>query len=202
MRTYDPDIEAQLDAGRIDRRDAVLFVLDEGAFGFVSGVVGTLPWNSVDYVGSGSLLGIEMGESDMAQTNSGIEVTLSSHYEVDGVRTELFDTGLLQSIEQMSWFRRPAIVGRFWIAESGTIIDFEQRARCEIHQIVHQEDDEKGYTIRGILENVNVFRTLVDAKTRNSQFQALIAPGDTGLDGLSVVATDKIYWGRRPPEAA
>lgn len=199
MRTYDPDIEAQLDAGQIDRRDAVLFILDEGAFGFVSGVVGTLTWNDVEYTGAGSLLSIGMGESDFG-TQSSIEVSLSSHYEVDGVRTEVFDNGTLQTIEQMSWFRRPAIVGRFWIANTGAIIDFEQRARCEIHQIVHSETADSGYMIKGILENINVFRRLRDSKTRNAEFQKLVDPTDRAFDALSVVATDRIYWGRRPPE--
>lgn len=205
MRTFDPDIEDQLDDGRIDRRDALVFILEEGTFGFFANGTGTLTWNiegvDVDFVGAGSLIKMEVSETDMQQTQNTIEVTLASRYEVDGEVVELISADALQSIEAMNWYRRPAIVGRFWINEAGQVIDFEQRARCEIHEIVHDEDETSGAVLVGRLNTLDVFRKLVDAKTRNNELQKLIDPDDRGLDAVSKMTTEKVYWGRRDPGA-
>jgi hypothetical protein len=204
MKTLDPDILAQLDAGRIDRRDALIFILDEGVFGFFAGGRGTLTFNvggiDVDFVGSGSLIDISMQQDDVQQTHSSIEVSLCSMYEVDGELREIISADLLVGIEQLSWYRRPAIVGRLWINDAGGIIDFEQLARCEIHDVAHVEDDEKGYTLTGVLETVDVFRQLVDAKTANTEFQqSTVDATDRGFDHVSRMATDQVFWGRKDP---
>ena len=113
---------------------------------------------------------------------------------------ELFSSGLLQGIEQLTYYRRPAIVGRFYISEAGQVIDFVQLAKCEIFSIVHDEDDKNGYTITGVLNTVSAFRKMRDSKTRNKELQALIDPTDRGLDNIGVVTKDKVYWGARPKE--
>jgi hypothetical protein len=203
MRTFDPAIEDQLDSGKLDRRDALIFILDEGTFGFVAGVRGTLTFNvggiDVDFVGSGSLIELDVPESDVQQTQNSLEVSICSKYEVDGVVTEIISTDVLVGIEALSWYRRPAIVGRLWISEGGQIIDFEQLMRCEIHEVLHEEDDDKGYTLKGVLQTVEVFRRLVDVKTRNTEFQATLDPTDRGLEAVSQMATDTVYWGRKDP---
>lgn len=203
MRTFDPDIEDQLDSGKIDRRDALIFVLDEGTFGFVAGVMGTLTFNvggvDVDFVGAGSLLSLYVPESDVKQTQEAVEVSISTKYEVDGTLVELISVDALSGIEDLSWYRRPALVGRLWVSDAGGVIDFEQLRRCEIHEILHTEDDAKGYTVTGRLQTVEVFRRLVDAKTRNGELQQLIDPTDRGLEAVSKMATDTVYWGRKDP---
>lgn len=203
MRTFDPAIEAQLDSGKIDRRDALMFVLDEGIFGFVSGVRGTLPFNvggiDVDFVGSGSLISMYLPESDIRGTQEAVEVSISSKYEVDGNVVEVIKTDTLSGIESLSWYRRQAIVGRLWISEGGSVIDFEQLRQCEIHEVLHTEDDERGYTLTGRLQTVEAFRRIVDAKTRNGELQASIDPTDRGLEAVSRMVTDKVVWGRKDP---
>ncbi len=205
MQTLDPDILAQYAAGRIDRRDALIFYLDEGTFAFYAGGRGTLTFSvggaPVDFVGSGSLISVSMSGEDVQQTQDAIEVEVASQYEVDGTLVELISTEALTSIEAMSWYRRPAIVGRLWIDNDGAVIDFEQRARCEIHEVLHVEDKDRGFVLRGVLQTIDVFRRIVDAKTRNSEFQALIDPADKGLDAVSQMATDTVYWGRKDPGA-
>lgn len=203
MQTLDPDITAQYEAGRIDRRDALIFYLDEGTFAFYAGGRGTLTFSvggvPVDFVGSGSLLALSLAGEDVQQTQDAIEVEIASKYEVDGQLVELISTEALSSVEAMNWYRRPAVVGRLWIDDGGSIIDFEQRARCEIHEVLHVEDKDRGFILRGSLQTVDAFRRIVDAKTRNSEFQALIDPLDKGLDSVSQMATDTVYWGRKDP---
>lgn len=196
MRVFDPDIQAQLDAGLISYRDAVLFVLDEGSFGFFSGGRGTISVGLLDFVGSGSLIEFNLPAENTDVSNSPIEVSLSSHYEVDGVITQIFDEGVLSSIEDSNWFRRPAIIYEIWLDQDNEVIDLVQRARREIHQIIHKEDPKRGYTITGVLETPTVFQTYVERKRRNSDLQALIDATDEGLEFVATVRTEKIWWGR------
>lgn len=200
MRTYDPDIQEQFDTGRIDRRDAILFMFDEGNFGFFAGGSGTLPWNGDDYVGAGSLAKVTVGGSDTSKTQESIEIVLASKYEVDGEVVELFTKEELEGIEAFSYYRRPAILGRFYISEAGQIIDFVQTARCEVHAIEHDEDDRQGYSLRIVLEGLGAFRKHVDAKTRNKELQAQIDDTDRGLDNVGTIVNEKVYWGGKPPE--
>lgn len=201
MRSYDPDIEDQIDDGRVDRFQAVMFALDEGNFGFFSGGVGTITWGLIDFIGAGSLISIERPSEDLAQTQESYEVVVASTYEVDGQRYELFEEGVLEGIENLTYYRRPAIIGKFYIAEDGSVIDFVQDARCEIHSIVHEYDD-NGLVLRGILNNVGVLRTQVDAVRRNKTFQKQIDSSDKGLNLLGVVRSEKIDWGAESTDKA
>ncbi len=196
MRVFDPDIQDQLENGRISYRDAVLFVLDEGSYGFFSGGRGTISHGGLDFVGSGSLITFSLPSENTDVSNSPIEVSLSSHYEVDGVVTQIFDDGVLSSIEDSNWFRRPAIIYEIWLDEDNNVIDLVQRARREIHQIFHKEDPKAGYTITGVLETPTVFQTYTERKRRNSDLQALISATDAGLEFVATMRTEKIWWGR------
>lgn len=196
MRVFDPDIQEQLESGRISYRDAVLFVLDEGAYGFFSGGRGVISYGGYDFIGSGSLISFSLPAENTDVTNSPIEVSLSSHYEQDGVVTRVFEDGLLSSIEDSNWFRRPAILYEIWLDESNEVIDLVQRARREIHQIRHEEDPKSGYTITGVLETPTVFQTYTERKRRNSDLQVQIDEDDAGLEFVSTVRTEKIWWGR------
>lgn len=202
MRTFDEDIQAQLDAGLISYRDAIVFALDEGNYGFFSGGRGTISYGGFDFIGSGSLIEFNIPGEDTSLTSAAIEVSLSSHYEIDGVLTEIFDSELLSSIEGSNWMRRPAILYEIWLDQDNEVIDLVQRARREIHQVIHKEDPKRGYTITGVLETPSVFQKLIEHKRRNGAFHALIDPTDKGLEFLSVVRDEKIVWGRRPSKSA
>lgn len=202
MRTYDPDIQAQLDAGRISYRDAILFSLDEGEYGFFSGGRGTISYAGLDFVGAGSLIKFSIPGEDTSLVSAAIEVSLSSHYEIDGVLTQLFDDEVLAGIESSNWFRRPAILYEIWLNEDGEVIDLVQRARREIHQIKHVQDQRNGYTITGVLETPSIFQKLVQRKRRNSSLQYQIDPDDLSLEFIATVRDEKIYWGKRPEGAA
>lgn len=201
MKTFDPDIQAQLDAGLIDYRDAVLFALDEGNYGFFSGGRGSVTFGGLTFVGSGSLIEFSLPDENTSLASAPIEVSLSSHYEVDGVVTRIFDDATLNSIEDSNWMRRPAIIYEIWFDADGQVIDLVQRARREIHQIRHTEDPKRGYTITGVLETPSVFQTYVEYKRRNSSIQKLIDPTDKGLEYTSTVRNEKVYFGRMPEES-
>lgn len=199
MNVFDPSIGAQLDAGRIDRRQAVLLNFDEGSFGFFAGGPGTLVWNGINYVGAGGLITVQLGQEDVSQTQESVEISISSKYEVNGQSMELISVGVLQGIEAMTYLRRPATVGKFYISPAGQIIDFVPDMLCEMHGIYHEEDDKNGYVLRGVLNNIGSFRAQVDSLARNSDLQAQIDATDNALNMLSISVVEKIYWGSKPP---
>lgn len=202
MKNLDPDIEAQLDAGALTIRDAILFVLDEGNYGFYTGGRGVItdPGTGFDFQGAGSLITIEVQGDSTAQVSAPIKVTLATQYEIDGVVYDVFDDGVLDTIESSNWFRRTAVIYRIWLDADLQVIEFEQRARREIHQILHHEDPKKGYYLEGVLETPSVFRKLVGGKKRNKTLQRRLDPADKFMDQVNNTTTQKTYWGRLPPE--
>lgn len=199
MLAVDPDIEEQLNTGRIDRRDAVLFMLAEGNFGFFAHGSGTLSWGGYDFVGAGALLSIKKAPDTLEQTKEAFEVSVATRYEVDGETVDVLSTEELIGIEALTYFRRPALIGKLYINPAGQVIDFVQERRCEIHAIVHDDDDKKGYSINGILYAAGTLRQNAEGKTRNALFQAQIDATDKCLNHASKTRTQTVYWGARKP---
>ncbi len=77
MRTIDADIQAMLADGRVVKRDAILFDLPEGLFGFWGGG-GTFSWNGIDFVGSGEIIRLDPVDFDSAGSPTEISCKLSA----------------------------------------------------------------------------------------------------------------------------
>lgn len=199
MLSSDPEIQAQLDAGEINFRQAIRFDLDSGSYGFVDGYRGKMPpIDGVSYVGSGGLIGIEHPEQNVSPAGGDVSVTLASHYKINGEYHKLFEPHVLDSIEQENWFRRTVRIYRFWFDKNRRFVASERRHLREIQEIEHKKAD-VGRVIVAHLGAPSDFAKVVEGKIAGPELQSLIDPTDTSARHVQSAASDKIYFGRLPP---
>lgn len=198
MLTYGPDVQAQLDDGRIKYRDALRLDLDSGTIGFITGFRGATVQGGVKYVGSGGLIGIDTPEASVDAAGASISVTLASHYKINGAYHKLLDPHLLVSIENENWFNRQAVIYRFWFDANRRVIEQEQRHVRRIFSVEHKRG-EVGSVIEAVLGAPSDYARVVEGKIAGPELQKLIDPTDTSARHVQTAETDKVYFGRLAP---
>lgn len=179
---------------RYRERAAILFDFPSGRYGFIAGVRGNLTIDGQLFVGSGAVIDIENPEASIDLANADLTITLASHRRVNGGWQQLFDPYLLTSIEEETWYRRPAIVYRIVFDAQRRPIQKVQLFRREVFQIEHLKG-KVGRRIRGTLSTPAAFAKIIEGKTRGPELQRLIDPTDRGYDSIARAAIDPIIWG-------
>lgn len=199
MKTFSAPVIAQIDAGKINWRVAIKFVLPSGSYGFITGYRGQVTVGGVLYVGSGGLIEVGRPDADLTGEESPLTVQLASHKIVNGSMVQLFDPHVLVSIENETWFRQTAIIYRMWIGSNREVIDAEQLHVRQVFSIEHRKS-KAGRRIVGTLATPAAFARIVEAKKNGPDLQKQIDPTDTGYNDVLEAMRDPVYWGRATPK--
>jgi hypothetical protein len=175
-------------------RAAIRLDLPSGQYGFVAGVRGNIEWNGVTYIGSGGVIDIESPDENVNLAAVDLTLTLASHRRINNTWHQLFEPGLLSSIEDEIWFRRPAIIYLFKFDSDRRLVAVDQLFRREIYKIEHLRG-KVGRRIKATLSTPAALAKVVEGKTRGPELQRLIDPTDRGYDHIARIATDPIIWG-------
>jgi len=215
MKPHSPELLAELNAGRVDYRDAVELVFDSGVVRLVVGVKGSFGWSDLTGVsmpwaedhgdlfhGGGDLIGLDVPENALGPESQAITAKVFETYMVEGsdVPVNVFDDGVRATIDEEPWEGRPAVLSVFWFGAGGTPILREQVAVRTMDQMV-VSTDEAGNPIRAlILEEPDIMQRDIEGKTANAAFQALIDPTDKAFEHVATAQRQKISFGRLPEE--
>lgn len=193
MRDLETDVGTQINSGRFDRRDAILFDFAEGTYGFWWGE-GEFPWNGIDFVGAGRMLQIETISigSDGAPTE--IRVTLSA------IPNSELTPDVLGSIEAYTYHLRSVLLYRFYfdpdtgaLVGTGPVVQF----RGYIDQIPHRDEPDGAYALEAILVSKSVDYRKAGQRQRGNEQQALLNGGSTDLffEHAATAGTQTVQWG-------
>lgn len=215
MKPHSPELLAELNAGRVDYRDAVELVFDSGVVRLVVGINGSFGWSDLTGVsmpwdedhgdlfhGGGDLIGLDVPENALGPESQAITAKVFETYMVEGsdVPVNVFDDGVRATIDEEEWEGRPAVLSVFWFGAGGTPILREQVAVRTMDQMV-VSIDEDGNPIRSlILEEPDIMQRDIEGKTANAAFQALIDLTDKAFEHVATAQRQKISFGRLPEE--
>ena len=200
MRALNPTTQSALDDGRIVAVDMILFEFPSGNYGFWRGE-GILTYNTVPYIGGGSL--IDIGDVEQGSDLSANSLTL----KLRGVPNTDLTPDTLATIESEQYHQKPVnlYVG-FFNHETRVLMSVEVRYRGYVDQVFHKDEvNESG-------ENTAVLEIRCESRFRDHQKsgyrirsdldQRLIYPTDDFYRNVSTVANDKILFGRVEQQAA
>lgn len=193
MQTLETATSDVISDGRFGRRDAILFDLGEGQYGFWWGA-GNFPWNGITFVGAGRLL--DVGNVKYASDGSPTQLTVTLSAIAD---TDL-TPDVLGSIESYTYHLRPVLLYRFYFhpltgAMTGTapVIRF----RGYIDQILHEDQPGGAYSLKATLYSKTVDYRAAGYLRRGVESQKLLNGGSTDLffEHAAHAATATAKWG-------
>lgn len=155
-------------------------------------VLGTL-----EFVGSGALLSIDIPVAKTGNETEAIEVRVAEEYLPAGSTSPKSlweDFG--GEIDAVEWQWREVLLHVFWRAEDGSILYREQVGRRVIDSM-RVEIDNQGRAVRILtLELPAITQRDIAAKTSNAQLQKLIDPTDKGFEHTARTAVQKFTLGK------
>lgn len=191
MKSFDSATLALLASGRISKRDMILFELSvAGLFGFWSGL-GTFTYQSVDYVGAGSLIQIDALGGQLGLAASAVTVKLSSVPNSD------LTPDVLNSIEDYQWHQAPVVISRaYFNPTTSALVSVERMYRGYVDRIDHEEQVGGQKVLVGYLESKARDHLKRGYRMAGDSDQRRVDATDAGLSGVATAAIQTIYWGR------
>jgi hypothetical protein len=195
MQTIPSELQALLDGGRYGLRDAILFDLVEGTYGFWWGE-GAFTWNGVTFEGCGDILRIE----DPVTSTGGDEPAFT--LRLSAVPNSDLTPDVLGSLRSYGYRGRPVILYRFlYSLETGEMVGTMPLAVSEgIFDVLETEDDPQGgYTlVARVISGESDLRKTGYLK-RGVETQKAIAGGvdDPFYEHAASTATIRLKWGTR-----
>lgn len=198
MRAFDEAVIARHEAGEVDYVDALAFYFDSGVAAFYLGGRGQFDWDGVTYHGGGALISIEAAEEAFGPEAKPVTVRLNTTYIPEGsdLPVNVFDDGLIATINDENWQHRVAVISVFHRAASGEIIEREQIDVRVIDQVLEETDEDGNPTLVAILELPDIAQRDIEGKTRNHEFQRQIDPDDRALEHAASTSVQEINFGR------
>ncbi len=188
------DIDDAIAAGAVILRDAILFDLLEGTYGFWWGE-GEFNWNGQVFHGAGSLLSVgEVGTGGDGEPTE-LEVRLRAMPDA-GLTPDVLGT-----IEQYGYHRRPAILYRFVFSPvDGTMIGAvpEVRYRGIINQIEHEDAADGQYALVARIVSRSTLYRSTGYQRCNTETQRAFNGGapDLFFAHAAAAAAENAKWGR------
>lgn len=194
MRTLEAATEAVIDGGRFIRRDAILFDLAEGQYGFWWGE-GEFQWNGLTFVGAGSLLKLDpvAFNSDGAPTE--ITVTLRA------MPTAGLTPDVLASIEDYTYHLRQALLYRFYFDPDTKVMTGTAPTvlfRGSIDQIDQDDQPDGQFALIARLVSKSADYRRTGHRKRGNEHQKLLNGGTTDLfyEHAAEAGTITLKWGQ------
>jgi hypothetical protein len=191
-RSYPIATTTALNTGRIVDRGLITFELGSGLYGFWTGL-GTFVFNGVTYVGAGSLISIDGVEQVTDLSSVPVTLRLSSIPNTDLTPT------VLSTIEQEVYHQRPASISTaYFNADSYALLSVELEYRGYIDVISYSETVGGDATLEVRLESRFRDHQRTGYRVRSDVDQRRISASDNGLRHVTVVANEKVTFGRTP----
>lgn len=191
MKSFDSDTVALLAAGRVVKRDMILFELSvAGLFGFWTGLE-PLTYQSVDYIGAGTLIEINSlgGQLDLAATP--VTVKLSS------IPNSALSPDVLASIEDYQWHQAPVVISRaFFNPTTRALVSVERMFRGYVDRLEHDHQVGGEHVIVGYLESKARDHLKRGYRMAGDADQRRVDASDASLAGVATAAVHTIQWGR------
>jgi hypothetical protein len=189
-RALAPATSAALNAGDVGKRTLILFDFGSGLYGFWSGV-GTLSHDGVDYLGAGSLISID----DLRQTSSLDAVQVVAR--LTGVPNSDLTPDTLATIENEHYHQRPCTISTaYFSTATGALLSVELEFDGVIDRMPHFESEDGTAVLEAHLESRFVDHRRSDYRVRSDGDQKRIHPSDEGLRHVTIVATERVVFGR------
>lgn len=195
MKTFDSNTLALLASGRAVARDLMLIDLASGLYGFWTGV-GVLTYQSIDYVGAGTLIQLEpyAAVADLSA------VPLVARLKA--VPDSALSPDVLATIESEQYHQRPVVSSRSYIdPDTRAVLSVERCYRGYIDRIEHEDQVGGGAVLVAYLESKARDHTKTGYRMRSDTDQRRINANDGGLRHAAVAATQEIVWGRSTAKA-
>ncbi|MBA5779501.1 hypothetical protein H2509_20415 [Stappia sp. F7233] len=194
MQELEAPIKSAIDAGRVIRRDAILFDLAEGLFGFWWGE-GPLMWNGIRFEGTGSLLKVDTISTSADGSPTEVNVSMSAIPNSD------LTPDVLASIEQYTYHQRPARIYSFLFSpETGLMLGTAPKVLLsgKIDGMPHEDRPGAEYTVTArIVSRSDEYRATGYAK-RSVETQTAMNGGmtDKFYDHAARASQWQLKWGR------
>ena len=190
MRAFNADTVAQLETGRIAKRDMLLFTFPSGSYGFWSGQ-GPLEYNGVTYIGAQQLIKLEALGSAAGMAALAITATLTSI-----PNTEL-TPNVLATIENEDWHQTPVVISKgYFNPDTRELISVERMFRGYFDKLDHITQTGDEYTLTAYFESKARDYQKIGYRMRGDADQRLINATDNSLQYAAVVSQQTISWGR------
>lgn len=195
MQPITVDQQAALEAAGIIMRSMILFDFPSGYYGFWTGI-GIKTWNSIEFVGSGSLIEVNRDDENIALEASAVTATLRANPEL-GITADI-----LASIESENYRNRPVTIYRALLNK--TTLQFIDDPivvwKGLVDRFSHEESSEGEYVLVGHFESRAIDYTRRGAAVRSSAQQNLVSAGDLFFDYVGYAGQAQIYFGTKVPK--
>jgi hypothetical protein len=192
MKSYDADTLTMLATGRAASRGLILFDFPSGIYGFWTGL-GPLVYDTVTYIGAGSLIEVEAIGSAADLASRSIVCRLTS------VPNSGLTPDTLATIENEQWHQSPVIVSRAYInPDTRALISVERVYRGYVDRIEHQDQVGGGAILAVYLESKSRDHMKRGYRMRGDADQRRVNAADEGLSHAATAGSQDIVWGRNP----
>jgi hypothetical protein len=193
MRTIDSGSLAVLQAGAYIEREMILFDLASGLYGFWNGI-GTFTWNSIPFVGAGSLIRVEESEQNTELQAEEFSLVLREIPNSD------LSPDVLSTIENETYKGRPFTGYKAWFdPDTRALLSVEVWTRGIIDTFTHRRSEGVSELVCHI-ETRAIDYTRRRKRMRTDADQRRIDANDGGL--RYVTEEGEIFWGRTAPKKA
>ena len=187
MRQIEQGALDTLDAGRIARRNLVLFELDSN-FGFWDDVY-DITFDGNTYVGGAGKFTISALPSVNDMSVQGVSITFSG-----------LDTDALVMTETEDYHQRPVSVYLALMDQAGGFLSVKRWFTGVTDQAVRREQAGGDATLTVRAEPISRELGRSGARVRSDADQRLIDADDGFFRHVASAASQKIYWGRKGPQ--
>lgn len=190
MRTYDASTLASLDAGRWSDRGMVLFDMEEGLFGFWTGI-GDFEYGGVTYKGVGRLISMSAIESGSDGAPKIINATMSAEPNA-GLTPDV-----LGEIWNYNWSQRPVIISTAYLDPDTNALQSVERDFSGYFDHLEEVDEPSAdFTLEAVFESKARDHRKKGARRRSDADQtALAGVTDKFYEHAGLAGSTKILWG-------
>jgi len=189
-RAFTPATTTALEGGRIIDRGMILFDLGSGLYGFWTGV-GTFTFETVNYVGSGSLIQV-----DGIKQSTGLGA-VQVVARLTAIENSALTPDTLASIESEVYHQRPCtIMTAYFNADTYVLLSVEVEYRGYVDRIVHTESIDGQAVLEVHLESKFRDHQRTGYRVRSDHDQKRILSTDNGLRHVTSVSHERVLFGR------